>query len=227
MKAHKLKDNTTYSALVDHTHKAYVGLSEAYTYFNEHLFDNKLPTCLITYQRHKGAYGYFWRDKFSYTETKDATKRIQVDEIALNPSTFNSRTPGEVLSTLAHEMVHLWQFHFGEPSRNGYHNKSWGTEMKRIGLHPSSTGKEGGKETGQRVSHYIIVFGLFDKACADFLRQYELSLYADNPRDVKTAKKKSDSKTKFTCEMCGQNAWAKPDACLKCGVCDDEMLAEG
>ena len=29
---------------------------------------------------------------------------------------------------------------------------------------------------------------------------------------------KRASKTKFTCPECGQNAWAKPDALLLCGV---------
>ncbi len=36
--------------------------------------------------------------------------------------------------------------------------------MKAIGLHPSSTGKEGGEETGDRVSHYILPDGPFDVA---------------------------------------------------------------
>jgi predicted RNA-binding Zn-ribbon protein involved in translation (DUF1610 family) len=27
------------------------------------------------------------------------------------------------------------------------------------------------------------------------------------------------SKRKFTCPECGQNAWAKPGACLICGEC--------
>ena len=54
--------------------------------------------------------------------------------------------------TLVHEMVHLEQQHFGEPSRNGYHNRQWAEWMQRIGLHPSDTGAVGGKRTGQRVA---------------------------------------------------------------------------
>jgi len=37
----------------------------------------------------------------------------ETDEIALNPSTFRSRSTEETLSTLVHEMCHLWQFHKG------------------------------------------------------------------------------------------------------------------
>jgi len=32
-----------------------------------------------------------------------------------------------------------------------------------------------------------------------------------------------ESKTSFTCPQCGQNAWAKPDAMLICGVCASEL----
>jgi hypothetical protein len=33
------------------------------------------------------------------------------------------------LSTLFHEKAHLWQHHFGNPSRTGYHNKEWAACM--------------------------------------------------------------------------------------------------
>lgn len=33
---------------------------------------------------------------------------------------------------------------------------------------------------------------------------------------------KKASKTKFTCQECGQNAWAKPDALLICGNCYED-----
>ncbi len=87
--------------------------------FNAELFGGKLPPCLITMQRHKGAYGYFSSERFaSASDPEEVT-----DEIALNPVHFATRTPTDVLSTLAHEMVHLWQDHFGHVSRPGYHNR--------------------------------------------------------------------------------------------------------
>jgi ribosomal protein L37E len=36
---------------------------------------------------------------------------------------------------------------------------------------------------------------------------------------------KKNSKTKFTCERCGQNVWAKPDAAIACGPCNVMMDA--
>jgi predicted RNA-binding Zn-ribbon protein involved in translation (DUF1610 family) len=37
-----------------------------------------------------------------------------------------------------------------------------------------------------------------------------------------------ETRAKFTCPSCGQNAWAKPDAALLCGECyeaDGEIIA--
>jgi hypothetical protein len=68
----------------------------------------------------------------------------------------------EIVSTLVHEMVHQWQHHFGKPSRRSYHNKQWAAKVIEFGLIPSHTGKPGGKQTGQSVSHYIEENGLYD-----------------------------------------------------------------
>jgi predicted SprT family Zn-dependent metalloprotease len=76
------------------------------------------------------------------------------DEIALNPSCFKDRADAQIFSTLVHEMVHLWQFHFGSSSRSGYHNREWADRMEQLGLMPSYTGEPGGERTGQRVTHY-------------------------------------------------------------------------
>ena len=204
--------------------KSYVSLDQAYHYFNEKLFGGSLPAVLITLQRHKGAYGYFHGGVFSPMGGTD-----QVDELALNPSHFHQRTQTEILSTLVHEQAHVLQHHQGKPSRNGYHNAEWGQIMKRIGLHPSDTGAEGGKETGQMVSHYIIPGGPFAKACEAFLAKHAGVLYGDRERteeETTKTKKKNASKTKFSCLSCGQNAWAKPEAKLMCGDCEEMMEPE-
>src|SRR3954464_9396682 len=108
-------------------------------------------------QRHKGAYGYFSGERFAKTTNPEEF----ADEIALNPVHFATRKPIEVLSTLAHEMVHLWQHHTGKPPRKGYHDKEWATKMREIGLIPTDTGEVGGKETGQKMTHVINENGRF------------------------------------------------------------------
>lgn len=130
---------------LDPTTQAYAELQAAYVHYNNALFDGKLPFCLITMQREKRTYGYFSSRRFGNKHDKTMT-----DEIAMNPSYFGVVPLLEILQTLVHEMAHLWQFHFGEPGRRGYHNKEWAEKMEAIGLMPSSTGKPGGKKTGER-----------------------------------------------------------------------------
>jgi hypothetical protein len=72
---------------------------------------------------------------------------------------------------------------------------------------------------GERVSHYIIPDGPFAHACSQLLAQgFRLNWQA---RPVAAEAKKS-TRAKFTCAACGQNAWAKPDARLICGICYEE-----
>lgn len=205
--------------------RTYTSLDAAYDHFNRELFAGQLPPCLITMQRHKGAYGYFSGERFASVENLDEL----TDEIALNPTTFATRTSTETLSTLVHEMVHVWQHHFGKPSRSGYHNKQWAEKMRAVGLIPSDTGQPDGKEVGQRVSHYIEPGGRFELTCTAYLATATAVLYHDRAGDedaTKTRKKKAASKTKYTCPICDLNAWAKPEALLVCGECEEEMEAE-
>jgi hypothetical protein len=197
-------------------------LNAAYDHFNGELFGGALPPCLITMQRHKGAYGYFSGERFASLDNPQEV----TDEIALNPAHFASRTPTKILSTLVHEMVHLWQHHFGSPSRTGYHNKEWAEKMREIGLIPSDTGQPGGKDTGEKVSHYIDQAGRFAKVCAAYLATGAAILYHDRAGEGDARKKKAASKTKYTCPVCDLNAWAKPDAHLVCGDCGEAMEAE-
>ena len=59
-------------------------MTEAYDFFNERLFAGRLPRCLITMQRQRGASGYFAGKRFG---TKDGAE--VTDEIALNPAHFS------------------------------------------------------------------------------------------------------------------------------------------
>ncbi len=204
------------------TTQTYTSLTTAYDFFNQELFSDSLPPCLITMQRHKGAFGFFSGERFANTTNpKEIT-----DEIALNPVHFATRKPGEVLSTLAHEMVHLWQHHYGEPPRKGYHDKQWAAKMREIGLIPSSSGEEGAKETGQKMTHLIEENGRFARAVTKLLEEHPAILYSDRSENNPERKKKAASKTKYTCPTCGLNAWAKPDAPLVCGTCQEQMQAE-
>ena len=145
------------------TEEAYAELQQAYDHYNATLFAGQLPACLITFQRQKRTFGYFSKDRFGRRDG------LKTDEIALNPEYFAVVPMIEVLQTLAHEMTHLWQEHFGKPSRACYHNMQWAEKMESIGLMPSNTGMPGGKKVGQSMEDYVITGGRFEQATKTLL----------------------------------------------------------
>ena len=199
------------------TSRNYEAMNQAFDFFNSCLFDGSLPNCLITLQRKSSTLGYFAGERFGSAEGRGVT-----DEIALNPSHFKNRTLEQTLSTLVHEMAHLWQYHHGKISRAGYHDKQWAEKMQEIGLIPSSTGLPGGKATGQKMSHYIEPDCMFSIHCTNLLRSGFIVPYIEL-WDESKAKSKARSKTKFTCPECGANAWGKPELKIICADCDETM----
>jgi predicted SprT family Zn-dependent metalloprotease len=185
----------------------------AFEWFNSTLFDNQLPDVMITMQRSKRSRGYFSGERFGHRRGTEI-----IDEIALNPRAFSDRTDKQIVSTLVHEMAHLWQFHFGKPGRRGYHNKEWAAKMREIGLMPSHTGEPGGKQTGQSVTHYIIDGGSYDTNW----QKLEASGYTLDYQDRWTIKPEEPRKEKcrYACPVCSIHVWGKPDlriCCVKCG----------
>jgi predicted SprT family Zn-dependent metalloprotease len=198
------------------TPKHYRAFQEAYDFLNAELFCRALPHVLVTLQRHAKTRGYFSAERF-----RGRIENAAAHELAMNPDTFADRTDEEILSTLAHEMVHVWQQSHGKPPRQAYHDRQWAAKMKEIGLQPSATGEPGGKETGQHMSHYIVRGGGYALAFAKLAAKGWRLDWQSMPEGI-TAKKKKASKTKFSCPDCGQNAWGKPDTLLVCGVCYDD-----
>jgi len=214
------------------TDQTYSELQYAYAYYNEKLFGGQLPDCLITLQRKNRARGYYCRDSFTHQTTGE-----NADEIALNPHYFALRRNDEVLSTLAHEMVHLKQYRFGQPGRGRYHNKQWADWMEGIGLCPSSTGKPGGNRTGDSMTHYIVSGGRFEVVTAQLLNQGFGLSWAEYVPDAAATDSGHDmpsvevvattgNRWKYTCPSCALNAWAKPHAALVCGDCDEDLISE-
>lgn len=217
------------NASVRPTREAYDPLQEAYDYFNGRLFKDSLPNCLITLKRRNRSLGFFAGDRFAKNDGQTS------DEIAMNPAYFHDRSVEETLSTLVHEMAHLWQHHHGKPSRPPYHNRQWAAKMKELGLYPSDTGVEGGKETGDRMSHYILPEGAFAKAYAGLERRGFTLAWAERAPDTSDKKgrggsnplepdSKSGKRIKYTCPDCGANAWARHEAKLGCFEHADAIL---
>jgi hypothetical protein len=133
-------------------------------------------------------------------------------------------------------MTHLWQHHHGKPGRSRYHNREWAEKMKAIGLQPTDTGEEGGKETGDSVHHLIIPNGKFDRVATELIKRGFTIAWTERPiltptndegenedendKDGSPKKEnKSGKRVKYVCphEACDLKAWAKHDARLVCG----------
>lgn len=221
------------------TEEAYGELQLAYDHFNRTLFDGELPACLITFQREKRTYGYFSHARFESEAGKST------DEIAINPAYFAVVPIVEIMQTLAHEMVHLWQAHFGTPGRRGYHNREWADKMEAIGLMPSDTGQPGGRKVGEKMADYPQPGGAFAAACAQLLTDDFTITWRDRlpspplrpmvdpgtasaagPAIADVQEDKSNRK-KYTCPSCGSNTWGKPGMKLICGECRIPLAAKG
>ncbi len=194
------------------TEREYRAFQVAYDFLNLELFNGTLPQVFVTLQRHANAKGYFSPNRF-----QGRSEKVKAHELALNPDIFTDRSDEEILSTLAHEMVHVWQQTYGKPPRSSYHDRQWAAKMKETGLYPTSTGEPGGKETGQSLSHYIIPGGKYEIAYAKLAASgFRLTWQSVSRTD---GRKKAASKTRYSCPYCGTNAWAKPQTALICGAC--------
>lgn len=140
-------------------------LQNAFEHYNQRLFDGCLPPCLMTFQRVAKTFGYFSEQRFLSAENGEAT-----DEIAINPQYLANYPPLEAMQTLVHEMAHMWQYHFGTPSKRSYHNREWADKMEAIGLMPSSTGAPGGARTGEKMGDYPLPGGRFLQATRELFR---------------------------------------------------------
>ncbi len=141
------------------TSETYNSILQAYEFFNQALFHGHLPKVIVAYQRQRRVMGYTSIGRWVNAES------TCVDELGVNPEYFAKYPLLELCQTLCHEMVHIWQAHFGRPGRRGYHNIEWAKKMQSIGLMPSATGKPGGDITGETMMDYILVEGPFLEQC--------------------------------------------------------------
>lgn len=161
------------NALAQHhtpSDETYPPFQFAFDTFNRELFDGTLPPVLLTLQRKANTCGYLSPNRFANRSGAMA------HELAMNPEWFAISPLVEILQTLVHEMVHLWQHVHGKPGRARFHNREWADKMESIGLMPSDTGRPGGKRTGDCMSDYAIEGGRFLQVVQQLLDEHDFAI---------------------------------------------------
>ena len=106
-------------------------VARAFAFFNARFWSGLLPTPVIAFFRQPPngkKLGHYLADAW---QAPDGTRR---DELILYADLALERGMLEVLTTLLHEAVHVWQQHFAQPSGTGHHNAQWHAEAARVGL---------------------------------------------------------------------------------------------
>ncbi|OIH12044.1 hypothetical protein A7M79_00710 [Acinetobacter baumannii] len=95
-------------------------------------------------------------------------------EIAINPEYLSVKPKIEILKSLCQELLLLYRYHHGDPETRqiDLYDEEWGEFMMVMGLMPSNTGKPDGKETGKKMSSYIMSGkGYFVLLCEELAEQ--------------------------------------------------------
>lgn len=205
---------------------------KAFEHFNDALFKGSLEDTMIAWEIIKKGSGIFRPDRWA-----KARGQPVCHEINLNPVAHFERDTRLTLSTLVHEMCHLWVQQIGKGKVKPYHCKNWVKKMHEIGLPPIITDSKGKpavdkqgdpKETGKNATHEIEKRGPFDEACKALLASGFDLVWTRIPDPVapKSSVKKPKARIKFECPKCGEHATAKREMILTCGGCKKKMEPE-
>ena len=171
----------------------------------------------------------------------DTDKKEVVHYLCINPS-FLSRGLEYLLSTLTHELCHVYESEYIHIARGGYHDKQWHDLMISCGLQPRYQ-----NASRTAVDETIIEGGIFTDFVKYFIGKYgdkyfNLATYtpkldddgnpapapivppADDGRPRadnygKPIKVYNRNKIKYTCCGCGAKVWGKPNLHIFCGDC--------
>jgi hypothetical protein len=205
--------------------QVYPPLLDLFDHCNRDLFNSALTDCIVTLRARKNSLGFYHAKKFVSLDDPTAF----VDEIALNPEAFSKCSLRGVADTFVHEMCHHARQHCGAPPpRSGYHDEKWAAIMRSIGLMPSDTGAVGGRQTGYRMSDYVIEGGpfalSFERLAATgwSIGWADVAALALDPEFVEggvAVKSPRRTRESFRCDACTMTAESRASAQLVCLPC--------
>lgn len=197
-------------------------LHKAFYCFNDALFNQELPEPAILIQNRgnkKNVLGWC-SNKEIWINEKEQNKKYEINIVA---ESLN-RTLCEIMSTLLHEMVHLYNSvnNIKDTSRNStYHNKAFKKSAENYGLiieHDKKTGWSDTKlreETEELVNSFSINEGAFDMFRIDKFTSAE----GQDGEGEEGIKKRKSSVRKYVCPKCDTIIRSTKDVNVLCGIC--------
>lgn len=191
--------------------RQYEVLYKAFDLFNEHYFDNELPSCVITLQKKReNNYGHFVSEPTWFNQKSDD----ETYEININPINMN-RKPVEILSTLLHECVHYYcTLNNLKDIKSNKHSTVYKEVAESNGLHVEYDDKLGWAITELTEESIELIKDLIEEYKNDFWYMY--------------VPKKEVKKTqfKFICPQCGAKIYGKMETDVYCGQCGVQLEME-
>ena len=217
-------------------------LKNIYDNLNKDYYDGELPEVVITIQSssNRRAYGWFAKDRWGIMGDREKG----FDEINISAE-YLSRPIENIISTLQHEMVHLYceVNEIKDTSNNNvYHNKRFKEEAEKRGLSIEKAQTIGWSVTTptKDFKGYINALNINEDNFKFFRRSpYFIPMSisggdaegnegednGENEGDNKVAEPKKKS-TKYTCPTCGIEVRGFIGLHIKCCDCDCEMVAK-
>lgn len=201
-------------------------LEKAFRLINEELFDNELPTPIITVIPTPRAYAHYV--PYDIWSAKDGAKR----EINIASGTLD-RPIENIIASLVHEMVHMYNdviLNISDTSNKGvYHNKQFKKEAEAHGLIVTRSDKYGYSHT--EPSDTIIDFILTH----DELREIEMcranpalvsigiGTHTGNGGATVIGTATKSHHRKYICPCCGNSVRATKEVHIMCMDCIEPM----
>lgn len=209
---------------------------KVYDAVNSGCFNGKLPEVVISYLQKKNVPSHFQVNRFQRARGE------LFHGLAFNALLMGMRSQRESMTTIGYEAIRVARHEFGPVNKvggkgtKGYHDAPMAMLAERIGLKFSDTGLPCGKNTGAKMSYYLIEGGQLAKVIDELLQtgfrinwHDRIVFQNSSPSGIQDeaipAPKKDRVKFSCTNEQCGLNAWAKPSARLTCGFCNQPMLS--
>jgi len=204
------------------TQEAMDMLHKAYDHFNHRLHGGKLNGVQFSFQPLRKALS-----KFKAAQIIDSQDQLY-DQIILCSNQLMSADPLKVLAAIDDAMISQGQHHTGKTGRDNYRNRERAEMAKEIGLYPSSTGAEGGKEIGDCISYYIIEGSPFQQAAQELLLSGFKVTWEEIKPKSKDSENKSGKRVKYICPHteCDTNALSKKNAQLGCTLHNASLIPQ-